>query len=420
MATTDLPESAPSESRDKPAHLGARRHRTAAVLGVIALGAAVVSAIGPAKADRTTYTWPPPTLPSSTPSRSWYAPLLLAAQRPHSIAAEVPCSTGASLGGPGQPTTVLSTARFPERASGFSVVRSGGLLTVRVGGNVLARVPASQPAGTSGCIYRADLQDGAWSINGGADEIDIGGQLEEMPVVTGLFSELDLKNGARPSIAVTTAVHHTTVTLGQTIGWFVASAMGLIALVLVAFDRESRRRWTRLRTLAKHAAGGARAVDAVVGAALIAWWVLSPAFYDDGWVIARQRGFATSRGFSAYYDGTGTNLPNGYWLDWLQHWITQSFDALLVLRVPTLVCLAVLWLLCRWTLAHIVSDPRESRGLPVWALAGGFLAGTGAWGMTLRPEPMTALLATTVLACAVQFRATRTATPLAVAAAAVP
>jgi Mycobacterial cell wall arabinan synthesis protein len=40
--------------------------------------------------------------------------------------------------------------------------------------------------------------------------------------------------------------------------------------------------------------------------------------------------------------------------------------------------------------------------------------------MTLRPEPMTALLATTVLACAVQFRATRTATPLAVAAAAVP
>jgi cell wall arabinan synthesis protein len=422
MATAGLLEARrPVTSRDDPARPSARRSRVAAVLGVVALVAAAFSAIGPAERIRTTYAWPPPDLPAGAPSRTWYAPLLLTAQRPSSIGADVPCATGAPLQPPVEPTTVLSTARFPERGHGFSVSQARGVLTFRVGGDILARLRATQPSGgASRCSYRVRLEDGAWSISGGTDELDLGGQLEDMPVVTGLFSELDLRHGPRPSISVTTEVHATKATVHQTIGWLVAAAAGLTALLLVAFDRESRSPRRKLRMLAKHAAGGAGVVDAVVGSALIAWWVLSPVYFDDGWVIARQRGFTTSHGFSSYYDGIGTNLPNGYWLEWLQHWITQSFDTLLVLRVPTLVCIAAMWVLCRWILARILSDSGGSRGLPGWALAGGFLAGVVAWGMTLRPEPATALLATTVLACAVQFRATRTAAPLAVAAVAVP
>ena len=102
---------------------------------------------------------------------------------------------------------------------------------------------------------------------------------------------------------------------------------------------------------------------------LVVWWVLSPAFFDDGWTIARQRGFETSRGFSSYYNGLGTNLPNDYWLDWLQHWFTQSFETLLILRIPALLCLAAVWALCRWTLTRVVPMEPATRGLPEWVLA---------------------------------------------------
>ena len=121
------------------------------------------------------------------------------------------------------------------------------------------------------------------------------------------------------------------------------------------------------------------------------------------WVLARQSGFRYSRGFSNYYDALGTNLPNGYWLEWLQHWIVQSSSVLLVLRVPALLCLFMIWVLCRWTLHRTLrAIEADGRGA-VWATATAFLAGALAWGMTLRPEPIIALLVTGVLACVVAF-----------------
>jgi hypothetical protein len=56
-----------------------------------------------------------------------------------------------------------------------------------------------------------------------------------------------------------------------------------------------------------------------------------------------------------------------------------------------------------------------NRGLALWALASGFLVGALAWGMTLRPEPVVALLVTGVLACTVRFCEREAAAPLAAA-----
>ena len=215
-------------------------------------------------------------------------------------------------------------------------------------------------------------------------------------------------------------MHATRTTTLQAIGWATAALASVVALVLVAFARVPRRPWRALRNAGQAFVRSIRVVDGVVGVSLLSWWVLSPAFYDDGWTIARQRGFETTRGFSSYYNGLGTNLPNDYWLDWLQHWFTQSFETLLTLRIPALLCLAVIWALSRWTLSRVVPTGTSTRGLPEWVLASAFLAGAMAWGMTLRPEPIIAVLVAASMACAVWFSQGRGAAPVAVFAVLVP
>ena len=57
---------------------------------------------------------------------------------------------------------------------------------------------------------------------------------------------------------------------------------------------------------------------------LVGWWIVAPIEWDDGWVVARERTFAASGGFSTYYDALGVNLPLDYWVEWLHHWIAET------------------------------------------------------------------------------------------------
>jgi arabinosyltransferase C len=155
------------------------------------------------------------------------------------------------------------------------------------------------------------------------------------------------------------------------------------------------------------------APDAVVVGALLAWWIFSPAFHDDGWVVARERTFSSSGGFASYYNAFGVHLPGDYWLEWLQHWLVESTSGLVFLRVPALLCLAATWVLARWILSRIVPTSTPHDRVVLWTLASAFLVGAFAWGMTLRPEPVTALLVTAVLACIIRFRERGMAAPLA-------
>ena len=59
---------------------GIGRTRAALVLAVVSLVAAAVGSLGPADSIRTTFTWPPTSVPAETPARLWYTPLLLARQ----------------------------------------------------------------------------------------------------------------------------------------------------------------------------------------------------------------------------------------------------------------------------------------------------------------------------------------------------
>ena len=397
-----------------------RRIRVAEWLAFAGLVAACVASIGPADKLRTTYSWPPAALPRGTPDSEWYTPLLLAAQIPETLSVDVPCQPAPALRDAGDPLTVLASSRAPGRAQRFAITRSGDELTYAIGDTILARVPVDRAPASADCRYRITFEDGNWSLSGSAEDLELGGDLGYMPVVSGLVSELDLRGSDAPSASVRTRVHATGTTTLQAIGWTGAALASIVALALVAFARLPSKPTKTLAAALRTAVRGVRAVDAVVGVSLLGWWVLSPAFFDDGWTIARQRGFESSRGFSSYFNGLATNLPNDYWFDWLQHWVTQSFQTLLILRIPTLLCLAAVWALCRWAFGRIVPSGVRIRGLPEWILASAFLTGAMAWGMTLRPEPIIAVLVTCTLACAIWFSEGGGARPLALIAVLVP
>ena len=59
---------------------------------------------------------------------------------------------------------------------------------------------------------------------------------------------------------------------------------------------------------------------------LVGWWIAAPILWDDGWVVARERTFAASGGFSTYYDALGVNLPLDYWVEWLHHWLAEAHE----------------------------------------------------------------------------------------------
>ena len=395
--------------------------RAALVLAAVSLVAAVVGALGPAEAVRTTYSWPPPQVPAETPARLWYAPLLLIRQKPETLTVRIPCSVPSALPAADEPTIVIATARNPETSGGLSVTHAGDLFAVRVGASDVAELKAPTGATTdASCAYRLRFGRGHWTIHGGPDAVSLDGTVDPMPVVFGLFSGLDIRSPAAPTIDVTTAVHDTRTTAGQTIAWIIAVGCLIAVLALLASPRSLGRVRSGLRTGFEGAALHAHLADAVVVLSLVGWWVIAPVIWDDGWVVARERTFSASGGFSTYYDVFGVNLPLDYWVEWLHHWVAERTSDVPLLRLHALVALAVTWALCRWAFARVTTTSRPRWDPAVWALASAFLVVAFAWDMTIRPEPVTALLATAVMACAVGFAVRETVTPLAIAALLVP
>ena len=97
------------------------RVRVAEVLAFVGLVAALVGGLGPADAVSTTYSWPPPEVPESTPDRLWYSPLLLARHQPAAINATIPCTLPPALDRSASPVTALATARSPAEWGGLEV-----------------------------------------------------------------------------------------------------------------------------------------------------------------------------------------------------------------------------------------------------------------------------------------------------------
>jgi hypothetical protein len=380
-------------------------------LAVAAVLCAFVASVGPSKHLQTRFSWPPTSLPSSTPQRLWYAPLLLARHEPASIDVRVPCSLPPRLDGRSGQATVLATARDPQQVGAFALVRLGKRVSVLVGSDRIDEL-ALDGAGGPDCTYLLRFGAGKWTRTGGPGGDTKAGDLGTMPVVDGLFSELDLEAGKAPSIEVTTHVYGSKSKTWQIVLWSLAALAALASLTLVAVQTGSRPSVGAALDTTSRGLRHTRLADAVVLIVLGGWWLLGPAFFDDGWRLATLENFSAFGQFSTYYSsfGVGASLD---WLQWIEHHVFGDTRVLLFLRLPALLSLAVTWALCRWIFARTVtSGSAASR----WALACGFLVGALAWGMTLRPEPLVTLLVTAVFACTILFVERETVAPLAVAA----
>src|SRR5207302_5783854 len=145
--------------------------------------------------------WPPRTLPSAQPQRAWYTPLLLARHEAGSIAARLPCALPQPLPHAARPVVVLATARDAASVGGLQVTQAGDELIVSVGRATVTQLPLPAQGGATSCAYTLSVKGGQWSVEGGPQGQAASGSVEP-PIVSGLFSGLDLRRGRAPSIAV--------------------------------------------------------------------------------------------------------------------------------------------------------------------------------------------------------------------------
>jgi hypothetical protein len=328
---------------------------------------------------------------------------------PASIDISLPCELPPALPGAAGAPTVLATARDTKRAAGLRIARTPEALVFSVGRKRLAALP--WPSRAVGCPLVVRVADGALILPD--RRVPIGSAYPSgMPTVSALISELDLRARSGVEARITTRIYATSPTGRQVAATVAALLFGLGALLLVrsglltALDRSMRGLPRMLRQ--------AGPVDAGVVGLLLVWWVLGPAFGDDGWIWMHERVFSQVGAFSIYLDAFGANAPLNYWLEWLHHWLVGVTDQLVLLRLPALVALVASWFLARWCLRRAVGsvEPRAVR----WSLAAAFAVLAMAWGMTLRPEPFISLLVLTNLAAALSFARAPRIAPLIVGA----
>jgi hypothetical protein len=398
--------------RDESSELsgrGGRRTATAFLLGLAALITAAIAAVGPAVPDRAVYTWPPADLPDSQPTRTWFAPLLVARHSAESFTARIPCeSPTAVLEGAGDRVVLLATARdvATNHALGVTWSRSTGVTNVRIGRTVVAHVPASHPRP---CRLDVQMAGVDWSVRL-PDGSFRRGRLAYPPRILGLVTELDL--AAKPPLEVTVRPYpqDTHPSTRQTV-LRVSTALLLAAALALLF---MPWRWPLRRALTYRPTRPA-AQDMVVVAVVAVWWLLAPLQDDDGWVRARQTNSLVSGGFSNYYENWGADLPLATWYEWLQRFVMTGTDSYGVHRLPEVALVLVTWFVARWCLVELTGR-RPSRTDTVWWVAvAAFGVGATAFGMTLRPEPAIALLVVAILACCIRYLRSPGLEPLVVA-----
>src|SRR5919197_1588146 len=207
------------------------RHRppsaiVASCAAATALFAAVVAAVGPAKGERSTYAWPPPELPASSPQRGWYAPLPLLNRVPASIDVRVPCDLAPALHGARSPT-VIATARHPRSVGALRISRQAGALRISVGTADVATVPWP-----TACPLDVVVADGQVRIPNRTISLETD-TLDHMPIVTGLFTDLDGRAGAPAKVVVRTRMYATSWTARQALAGLLSIALSCVVVFVL-------------------------------------------------------------------------------------------------------------------------------------------------------------------------------------------
>ncbi len=369
-----------------------------AILGAVA---AVAYASAPVEQDVVAYRYQPAIRSASSSASVDSAAASLALVRPTADAlhVELPCAE------PGSTLSTTSPPAWADRPGSLVFNDLGNALYVRVSDGF---VEATKNAGVIvqievghelGCVANLDYRDGLWRLDAEGREVSAEGG----PVrVSEAWFTGPAASNPRSAITVETRELGTSPTGIQVL----FMAVALIALVIVfrelivrgspSAGGENRGARSRLR----HLRDSLGFVDLAVVGILFLWVILIPVNIDDGWITASVRSFDAHGDFSAMYTEPGAVYPFGYWVAWLQHlWVGLGSSAM-VMRLPAFALGVGAWAGLR-SIGRMLALP--GRGGSVWLMAAVFVVGFGAWGVTLRAEPLVAALVVVSALLALRF-----------------
>ena len=365
-----------------------------------AFAAVVGFALSPVQQETHTYTYRPDSLQGAN---SVVAPLALARVTPDALAVTLPCeepgSSFASMdvwvwrsSSPGAEHSSLQFAGLGDR---LLLAAEGDSVFVEIGEREVMRIPISN---TSECVAEMDYRDGTLRLVVADTEATV--EVEAFRLAEANFA------GSAATSSVSEVVVETRE-LGSSPSPLQLMLLGMAVLLLVVAGREIGLRGVELdragqgnRGLLGRVRSSVGAVDLVVLTMLVIWLFLIPTNIDDGFTGAIQRRYDAYGDFSGIFSNS-IAAPIGYWINWIQHYWLQLSDSALWARLPALLLGMATWAGVR-SIGRSVDIPGSAGS--VWVMAAVYTVGFGAWGMTLRPEPVVAALVVASLALALRFR----------------
>jgi len=386
--------------------MGDQRHsllslRWLVATAIVAAVAAIAYAAAPVGQDTLVYRYQPSSVSagSALPVDSAAASLALVRPTADALHLELPCELAGST------FTTTSPPEWLDRRDSLTFNDFGNALYVRVSdgaveatrnGSIVARIDVDhQP----GCLADLDYRDGVWRLVAEGREVSAGGG----PVlVSQAWFTGPAATDPRSAVTIETRELGTSPPGVQ----FLLLAVAVVALLIVSrqmivrASRQSGRAIDVVGSRLKRLLASVRYVDVAVVLILFLWVILIPVNLDDGWIAASARSYDAHGDFSAMYTEPGAVYSFGYWVVWLQHlWLGIGSSAV-VERLPALALGVGTWAGLR-SIGRRFDLP--GRGGSVWFMAAVFVVGFGAWGVTLRPEPLVAVLVVLSTLFAIRF-----------------
>lgn len=337
-----------------------------------------------------------------------FTQLVLSAHRAEKLVVRWSCSISSDFD---ETIEIFATTADANPAPGFRVTATDtGTFRLTIGSTLLADPPRHLEADPH-CAYEATIDRGGHWVLRSNDDV-VGEGETAAPVITGIGSGYEVPVGSGEFIAaeIETVPHGPSSSPARSLfrigaAVLIAATIALLFSLQRGLDGQGSPGASPLRPPLPATPPRSRNVDIGVIVTLLAWWLVGPVGFDDGWVMATVNNFPADGIFGVYYDIYNAALPFGYAHDTLIRAFATISPALLWLRIPALIAAVVTWFLTRST----VDLGARVLGLvpPVRIYtASVFLLSWTSWNNSVRPEPFIAMLVAVTLWAAVCFQAT--------------
>ncbi len=353
------------------------------LLAVVAVLSCLAYATGTVSVTRSEFTW-------SADQIGGPIPLVLSAQSPELLKADGPCAIAASA----DPVELLSTG---SDGTSLTLMGQDGKAWLAYAGTQIGQVLPAEGQCSISLTYQRAENTAVLAVG----ERETQGQL--VPLSSGLgtvpyrqFAVTSLH--AAPGFE---AVMTTQPTTFSSSGWrllLLVLCLGSLLALGVLLHRNQVRPRDPIRAPRWSASDS---LVAVVG--LFALIVVPPRF-DDGWVLTTVRQYADLGFFSNYYSIDAAAQPQGFWWTWIERlWLTPLGTPGFLIRLPTVLILLGTW----WFLRRHVLSRLDLEAPAMWGAAAVACAGMIGLQITIRPEPVVALLLAAAISVVVRYAMNR-------------